>query len=93
MFTRLSEDQRQVLNIVREGQNVFIAGQGGTGKSFLGKEIHKELTRSEKHVAIICSSGIAGKRRFFLDSDISNKMGRLVTRQTFLVLLLLFLAI
>ena len=28
----------------------------------------------------------AGKGRFFLDSDISIKMGRLVTRQTILVL-------
>ena len=92
MFDRLSEDQRQVLNIVREGHNVFITGQGGTGKSFLVKEIYKELTRSGKRVAIICSSGIAEKGRFFLDSDISNKMGLLVTRQTILVLLF-FLAI
>ena len=60
MFDRLSEDQRQVLNIVREGHNAFITGQGGTGKSFLVKEIYKELTRSGKRVAIICSSGIAG---------------------------------
>ena len=36
MFDRLSEDQRQVLNIVREGHNVFITGQGGMGKSFFG---------------------------------------------------------
>ena len=27
MFNRLSEDQRQVLNIVREGHNIFITGQ------------------------------------------------------------------
>ena len=27
MFDRLSEDQRQVLNIVREGNNIFIRGQ------------------------------------------------------------------
>ena len=60
MFDRLSEDQRQVLIIVREGHNAFITGQGGTGKSFLVKEIYKELTRSGKRVAIICSSGIAG---------------------------------
>ena len=49
-----------MLNIVREGHNIFITGQGGTGKSFLVKEIYKELTRSGKRVAIICSSGIAG---------------------------------
>ena len=73
-------------NIVVEGHNVFITGQGGTGKSFLVKEIYKELTRSGKRVAIICSSGIAWKGRFFPDSDISNKMGCLVTQQTILVL-------
>ena len=32
MFDRLSEDQRQVLNIVREGHNIFITGQGGTAR-------------------------------------------------------------
>ena len=60
MFDRLSEDQRQVLNIVREGHNVFITGQGGTGKTFLVKEIYKEMKRSGKHVAIISSRGIVG---------------------------------
>ena len=32
MFDRLSEDQRQVLNIDPEGHNVFITGQGGTAR-------------------------------------------------------------
>ena len=30
MFYKLSEDQRQALNIVREENNLFITGQGGT---------------------------------------------------------------
>ena len=60
MFDRLSEDQRQVLNIVREGHNVFITGQSGMGNTFLVKEIYKEMTRSGKRLAIISSSGIAG---------------------------------
>ena len=59
-FDRLSEDQRQVLNIVREGHNVFITDQGGTGKTFLVKEIYKEMMRSGKRVAIISSSGMVG---------------------------------
>ena len=54
------------------------------------KEIYKELMRSGKRVAIICSIGIAGKGRFFHVSDISKKMGRLVTRQTILVLFYYF---
>ena len=32
MFDRLSEDQRQALNIVREGHNIFWTGQGGTAR-------------------------------------------------------------
>ena len=32
MFDRLSEDQCQVLNMVRERHNVFITGQGGTAR-------------------------------------------------------------
>ena len=32
MTDRLSEDQRQALNIVREGHNLFITGQGGTAR-------------------------------------------------------------
>ena len=32
MFDKLSEDQRQALNIVREGHILFITGQGGTAK-------------------------------------------------------------
>ena len=64
MFDRLSEVQRQVLSIVQEGFNVFITGQGGTGKSFLVKKLYRELTRSGMRVAIIFSSGIAGNGRF-----------------------------
>ena len=64
MFDKLSEDQRQELNIVREENNLFITGQGGTGKSFLVKELYRELTRSGKRVAIMFSSGIAGNGRF-----------------------------
>ena len=32
MFDKLSEGQRQALNIVREGHNLFITGQGGTAR-------------------------------------------------------------
>ena len=32
MFDKLSEDQRQALNIVREENNLFITGQSGTAR-------------------------------------------------------------
>ena len=42
MFDRLSEDQRQVLNIVREGHNIFITGQGGTaGEGGFGQMMYR----------------------------------------------------
>ena len=34
MFDRLSEDQRQALNIVREGHNIFTIGQGCTARMY-----------------------------------------------------------
>ena len=32
MLDKLSEDQRQALNIVGEGHNLFITGQSGTAR-------------------------------------------------------------
>ena len=50
MFDRLSEDQRQVLNIVREGHNIFITGQGGTaGEGGFGQVMYRSLERSPQN--------------------------------------------
>lgn len=38
------------------GHNIFISGHGGSGKSFLAKEIFKTLSSIGKKVAIICST-------------------------------------
>ncbi|CAB3996517.1 ATP-dependent DNA helicase PIF1 [Paramuricea clavata] len=57
----LSDEQCNILNAAVNGHNVFITGQGGTGKSFLAKEIYKQLTLGGKKVAIVCSTGIACK--------------------------------
>lgn len=46
--------------MAEDGHNVFVTGQGGTGKSFLVKEIFKSLSRRGVRTAIICSSGISG---------------------------------
>ena len=48
MFDRLSEDQRQVLNIVPEGHNVFITGQGGTAR------------KNNRLLSSICPAGEGG---------------------------------
>ena len=57
---RLTVDQREVLEVVERGHNVFITGQAGTGKSFLVKEIFRSLSRKGTKCEVICSSGIAG---------------------------------
>ena len=40
----LNEKQAEALNIAEYGHNLLVTGQGGTGKSFLIKEISKALT-------------------------------------------------
>ena len=57
----LSDEQSNILNAAVNGHNVFITGQGGTGKSYLAKEIYKKLTLGGKKVAIVCPTGIACK--------------------------------
>ena len=57
---RLTVDQREVLEVVERGHNVFITGQAGPGKSFLVKEIFRSLSRKGTKCEVICSSGIAG---------------------------------
>ena len=56
---RLTVDQREVLEVVERGHNVFITEQTGTGKSFLVKEIFRSLSRRGTKCEVICSSGIA----------------------------------
>ena len=57
----LSADQAAVLDLVRQGHNVFLTGVAGTGKSFLLKRIVREAV--EKYgpdcVGVTASTGIA----------------------------------
>ncbi|GLB36503.1 putative DNA-dependent ATPase and 5'-3' DNA helicase required for the maintenance of both mitochondrial and nuclear genome stability [Lyophyllum shimeji] len=56
---QLSEEQRQVLELVKSGRNVFFTGPAGTGKSVLLREIIREL-KLIKQVAVTATTGIAG---------------------------------
>lgn len=51
---------REVLEEAEKGHNVFLTGQGGTGKSFAVKEIFRSLVRRGVHCTIISASGISG---------------------------------
>ncbi|XP_069109443.1 LOW QUALITY PROTEIN: uncharacterized protein [Argopecten irradians] len=55
----LTSKQREALDIVNEGHNLFLGGPAGTGKSFLLCEIVKALRLSGKCVHLTCTTGIA----------------------------------
>lgn len=60
----LSEEQRQVLNLVTENQkSVFFTGSAGTGKSVLLREIiatlRRKYAREPDRVAVTASTGLA----------------------------------
>ncbi|CCL98608.1 uncharacterized protein FIBRA_00610 [Fibroporia radiculosa] len=59
----LSQEQQHILQLVREGQNIFYTGSAGTGKSVLLREIiaimRAKHSRSPDAVAVTASTGIA----------------------------------
>ena len=48
-----------MMNAHLKGHSAVILGQGGTGKSYIVKEIYDLLRLREKRVFITCSTGIA----------------------------------
>ncbi|KAG8740552.1 hypothetical protein FRC10_004168 [Ceratobasidium sp. 414] len=59
----LSYEQSQILQLVKDGKNIFFTGSAGTGKSVLLREIIKALRKkhgkAQDSVAITASTGIA----------------------------------
>ncbi|OCH88720.1 hypothetical protein OBBRIDRAFT_67058 [Obba rivulosa] len=57
---QVSQEQNDVLQMVREGRNVFITGSAGTGKSVLLREIIKERGGlGTRKLAVTASTGLA----------------------------------
>ncbi|KAI0793363.1 PIF1-like helicase-domain-containing protein, partial [Abortiporus biennis] len=56
---KLSKEQRDVLEMVKSGRNVFFTGSAGTGKSVLLREIIKHCLEQKRRLAITASTGIA----------------------------------
>jgi ATP-dependent DNA helicase PIF1 len=52
----LSEEQKQALDIIKKGGNIFITGGAGTGKSFLLNYLKQEF---DKKLHVTASTGIA----------------------------------
>ncbi|KAG9075646.1 hypothetical protein FS749_012667, partial [Ceratobasidium sp. UAMH 11750] len=58
-YDELSDEQRQILHKVREGESIFFTGSAGTGKSVLLRAIIKDLGGPSESVAVTGSTGIA----------------------------------
>ncbi|GAA5903502.1 DEAD/DEAH box helicase [Sporobolomyces salmoneus] len=56
---RCSEEQREVLEEVRKGGNVFFTGSAGVGKSFLLHEITRLLEHIKRPFQVTATTGIA----------------------------------
>jgi ATP-dependent DNA helicase PIF1 len=73
-FSSFSEDQQSVLKAAYEGQNIFFTGCAGTGKSYILRELVKNLKKkyTSDSIAIVAPTGIAGKQSKFLFSSALN---------------------
>ena len=54
---RLTKDQQKALDIMNSGQNVFLSGEAGTGKSFVLNEFIKQ--NDSKNIIVCAPTGIA----------------------------------
>ena len=55
----LNDEQREALNQVLAGKNIFLTGPGGTGKTYLIQTIQAELMARGKKVAVTALTGCA----------------------------------
>ena len=55
----LSPEQMHAIRLFARGENVFLSGSGGTGKSFVVKHMYKLARLRGKSVAVCAMTGIA----------------------------------
>lgn len=56
---KLAERQKEFLNIAIAGQNVFLTGKAGTGKTFVVRQAIEELRKKGRNVVVCAPTGIA----------------------------------
>lgn len=55
----LSKKQAEFIEAGLRGENIFLSGKAGTGKSFVTKELIRLLTKQHKNVVALAPTGIA----------------------------------
>lgn len=55
----LSEKQRLFIEAVERGENIFLTGKAGTGKSYVVKKIMEDLKKKGKKVVAVAPTGVA----------------------------------
>lgn len=55
----LSKNQQLFINHVLDGDNVFLTGKAGTGKTFVVKEVIRQLKENKKNIVAIAPTGVA----------------------------------
>lgn len=55
----LTQEQQEAFTCIKQGYNVFITGQGGTGKSFFIKRVVKHLKDNYKKFNVVALTGCA----------------------------------
>lgn len=59
MNANLTEEQAEIFQFAKNGHNILITGQAGTGKSWVVNCIREDCKQRGRKVALICSSGVA----------------------------------
>lgn len=54
----MNKNEKDALNLPSNGHSFLLLGSAGTGKSWLVKDIAKELNSESSNVKITCSAGI-----------------------------------
>jgi ATP-dependent DNA helicase PIF1 len=57
---KLNAEQLKALELIIKGENVFLTGQAGTGKSYILSVVKTELRKAGKDVAITSTTGCSG---------------------------------
>ena len=57
----LNDGQKEVMDALLNGDNVFLTGSAGTGKSVVIREFTNEMNRRRKNVVVVAPTGIAAQ--------------------------------